>query len=164
VNVDSSPNSYWLTAGGPELCGPVAPLWLQPRQHHAGLSPRWASQLLAAAFEDRRAGLIAKASAGLLVLLATTNPGDIAYCVSTVMSDGKGEVDSLYVAEAHRQHRGSPTRSCRGRWTGSPGGRAVTTIVVDVLSVNDSARRFYERYGFPSRSVRMVRNPDASLA
>lgn len=162
MNADPSPTSYRLTAGGAELFRRAEPLWLQLRRHHADLSPRWASQLLAATFEDRRAGLIVKGSAGLLVLLATTNHGDVAYCVSTVTSDGKGEVDSLYVAEAHRkQGIGHALMSRTLNWFNE---RAVATIIVDVLSINEPARRFYERYGFHSRTVRLMRTSDAGLA
>src|SRR5208282_4502151 len=102
MNQDPSAK-YSLTPGGADLLDRVGPLWLQLRQHHADVSPRWSSQLFTVSFAERRAGLIAKAGKGLLVVLASAGDQDVGYCVSTVAADAQGEIDSLFVQSTHRK-------------------------------------------------------------
>ena len=138
----------------------MAPLWLQLRQHHADLAPQWRDNLLATTFEQRRAGLISKAAAGLLVLLATSGGDDIGYCVSTIAADRTGEVDSLYVTPTHRGRGvGHALMSETMIWFGK---RSARSIALDVITGNDAALRFYKHYGFAPRTVRMVSHSDKS--
>ncbi len=155
MNAKPSPTDYSLTAGGAELLDRVGPLWLQLRQHHAEVSPRWAAQLLAMSFDERQAGLIAKATAGMLVLLATVGDRDVGYCVSTVTADGQGEVDSLYVIPTHRKLGiGHAMMSRTLQWFGQ---QSVRAISVEVIIGNESALPFYARYGFHPRTLRLRR-------
>jgi ribosomal protein S18 acetylase RimI-like enzyme len=151
-------DDFSLLNGGAELLDRIEPLWSQLRRHHAELSPQWSASLLSGSFAERRAALLRKGSGGLLVSLATARNrdiGDIGYCVSTFTSDATGEVDSLYVIP-----------SCRGSGVGHAlmsaamdwlAGQSVRSIVVEVISGNDAAQRFYARYGFAPRTVRLLR-------
>jgi ribosomal protein S18 acetylase RimI-like enzyme len=148
---------YSLLSGGAELLDRVEPLWSQLRRHHADLAPQWSSSLLTGSFEERRRGLIGKGARGLLVSLATWSGHDIGYCVSTISSEGTGEVDSLYVIPSHRGSGvGHALMSKAMDWFG---GQSVGSIIVEVISGNDAAQRFYARYGFVPRTVRLLRRP-----
>ena len=147
-----------LTAGGAELLEQVAPLWLELRSHHASLDPVWRDGLLAATFETRKAGLLAKSEGGqLFVLLARSSDraaNVIAYCVCTVTAAGDGEVDSLFVAASHRRRGiGDALMSRAMAWLA---GRATQSLAVEVMACNADALRLYERYGFRPRTVRML--------
>jgi GNAT superfamily N-acetyltransferase len=148
-------DDYTLLGGGAELLDRVRPLWSELRRHHAELAPRWSESLLAMSFEVRRAELLAKSAAGILVLLVTCGEHDIAYCVNTISADASAEVDSLYVTPSHRGRGvGHALMTRTIDWFAS---QAIRSVVVDVISGNDVALQFYARYGFAARTVRMLR-------
>ena len=147
-----------LLSGGSELLDRVEPLWSQLRRHHADLAPQWSASLLASSFDERRAELVGKD--GILVSMAACHGRDIGYCVSTIASDATssdttGEVDSLYVIPSHRRSGvGHALMSAAMDWFAR---QSVRSIVVSVISGNDDAQRFYARYGFLPRTVRLLR-------
>ena len=148
-----------LLNGGPELLDRVEPLWSQLRRHHADLAPQWSASLLATSFKERRAELVGKG--GVCISMATCHAQDIGYCVSTITSgatgtsDATGEVDSLYVIPSHRGSGvGHALMSTAMDWFGR---QSVRSIVVNVISGNDDAQKFYARYGFLPRTVRLLR-------
>jgi ribosomal protein S18 acetylase RimI-like enzyme len=150
-----------LIIGGAELLDRIAPLWHELRGHHASLDPTWRDGLLAANFDDRKAGLIAKSAGGaLLVLLAVAGHDTnhiVAYCVSTITNSGDGEVDSLFVTESHRRRGiGEALMSRSMSWLHE---RAPRSIAVEVMACNHDALRLYERWGFHARTVRMLHVP-----
>ena len=158
--MDAKPphQDFSLLNGGAELLDRVEPLWSQLRRHHADLTPQWRASLLATSFKERRAELVGKC--GVLVSMATCHAQDIGYCVSTITSaagtsDVTGEVDSLYVIPSHRGSGvGHALMSTAMNWFA---GQSVSSIVVNVISGNDDAQRFYARYGFLPRTVRLLR-------
>jgi ribosomal protein S18 acetylase RimI-like enzyme len=149
-----------VLSGGAQLLDRVAPLWMELRRHHAEVAPRWAGSLLAGSFEERRADLAKKGARGLLVLMAVSGSEDIGYCVSTIAADGKGEVDSLYVAPSHRRRGvGNALMGRTMEWFAT---QSVKSIAVEVLSGNDAAAQFYARYGFAPRTIRLLHQSDES--
>jgi len=143
-----------LLTGGPELVDRIEPLWWQLRQHHADLPTIWQSLILDSSFDKRRESLLAKAPGGMLVVLASARGADIGYCVSSINRD-VGEVDSIYVSDAHRrcgvgQLMMVPTLA----WFDE---HNLKSVVVDIMDGNDAAESFYARYGFRRRSVRLQR-------
>ena len=112
--------------------------------------------MLAKTFDQRRAELLAKAATRLAVWLASADEKDIGYCVSTITADRIGEVDSLYVVPTYRGRGvGHGLMSRAMNWFGR---QSIQSIVVEVISGNDAAQRFYARYGFLPRTVRMLRD------
>jgi ribosomal protein S18 acetylase RimI-like enzyme len=154
-------DDFSLLTGGAELLDRIEPLWSQLRQHHADLSPLWSAALLATSFAQRRVELVGKGARGLLVSVAASRGGqDIGYCVSTLAADTTGEVDSLYVIPSHRGRGvGHALMSTALDWFA---GQSVQSIVVEVIGGNDAAQRFYARYGFLPRTLRMVRPPEVA--
>jgi ribosomal protein S18 acetylase RimI-like enzyme len=152
--MSNASNDPRLIEGGPELLDWVEPLWTELRHHHAELSPIWRTSLMAASFDKRRAGLLEKSSGGMLVLLTSAFDKDIGYCVSTV-NNSVGEIDSIFVVPTHRGDGVGHLMMTRAmEWLAQ---KAVTSIVVDVLSGNDAAQAFYARYGFQPRTVRLLK-------
>ena len=142
-----------IRAGGPELLDEIEPLWMQLRAHHAGLSETWRQSLLQANFPDRRSKLIAKGARGLHVFLAAESGIVVAYCVCTVAANGQGEVDSIFVDEMHRGSGvGYHLMDLAMQWLMK---MQASPIVVDVLAGNEGALRFYERFKFQARTVRL---------
>ena len=139
--------------GGAELLERIETLWTELRKHHADLSPYWRTSLMAQPFTRRRAALLEKSRGGMLVQLATLLHEDVGYCVTTV-DNSVGELDSIFVISAYR-HGGighlMMTRAME--WLTE---KAVTSIVVDVLTGNKAAQAFYARYGFQPRTVRLL--------
>lgn len=142
-----------LFFGGADLLDRVAPLWLELRRHHAELAPQWSENLSAKSFDQRRNELLQKAGGGLFVLIAGARDRDIGYCVSTI-EGAVGEIDSRYVVAEHRgQGIGQALMAQTMNWFTS---RDIRNIAVDLLAGNDDATRFYARYGFAPRTVRMI--------
>jgi L-amino acid N-acyltransferase YncA len=145
-------NEISLQTGGPELVNQIEPLWLQLRQHHADRTTVWRTSLLDVSFDARRARLLAKASQGMLIVLATTAGVDVGYCVSTIDKQ-IGEVDSIFVTEKYRRHGLGHSMMLRTMdWFNE---KTVKTIVVDILDGNEAAQAFYATYGFHPRAVRL---------
>lgn len=112
---------------------------------------------MSSSFEQRRTALLNKSAAGLLVLIAISSGNDIGYCVSTIAADGSGEVDSLYVLSSHRgRGAGDAMMSKTLEWFAD---HSVESIAVEVISGNDPAQKFYARYGFVPRTVRLLLQP-----
>lgn len=129
----------------------IRPLWLELREHHAGLPTPWRAEFLASDFDKRKAGLIAKSPGGLLVLLATTVDAAVGYCVCSIDESGRGEIDSLFVTAAHRRRGvGDLLMTHAMKWFVE---RDAKPVLVSILAGNDDAIRLYERFGFQPRTV-----------
>jgi len=153
MQTGAADSDFALAFGGPELLDRVEPLWVELRRHHAEMFERWQEELLGASFAQRRAGLINKGSKGLLVLLAVSEGRDVGYCVCTIGEERLGEVDSIYIAEGYRRRGiGKHLMKEAMGWLKE---RGAGGIVVDVMAENQEALRFYEKFGFAPRTVRM---------
>lgn len=145
---------FSLLVGGAELFDRVGPLWLQQRQHHAELAPRWARGLLGKSFEERSEELLNKSAKGLLILIANKSKSDVGYCVSTIPTEASGEIDSLFVVPSCRNRGvGRAMIAKTLEWFTDCG---VKSIAVDVIEGNHPAQRFYERFGFATRTTRLM--------
>lgn len=166
-DLDFDYDDITFISGGPELLDDIEPLWLMLRAHHAELSPMWRRGLLVADFGERKAGLARKAEGGgaLLVVLAVRGGEPCGYCVASVNSEGEGEVDSLFVApEVRRRGIGDAMMTRAMPWLLARTRAGGQSIGVDVLACNEAALRFYERYGFHLRTVRMRHVPAETSA
>jgi len=78
-----------IACGGGELLDGIERLWVELREHHAGLSAEWREGLLKGNFPERRAELAKKGSRGLLVMLASSGEETTGYCVCTIGDGGR---------------------------------------------------------------------------
>ena len=151
--------AFQIMSGGSELLDRIGPLWICLREHHAAISPRWATEMRDKHFDGRKSELLAKSQSGILVLIATFDGVDCAYCVATIDRKCNGEVDSLFVDEAYRGHGiGSALLGRAMQWFAE---RGTKSVIVEVIAGNDEAVRFYERRGFAPRTVRLMTSTPA---
>ena len=150
-------NEIEYAPGGIELLDDIAPLWGKLNQLHGTVSPHFREVFQKRTFLDRKEGLAAKSvGGGLRVDVARSNNGQdrVGYCVSTIDSEGIGEIDSIYVQEEYR---------CRGiashfmiaalAWMDS---LRVAKKRVVVGFGNDQALGFYERFGFYPANFELI--------
>jgi len=139
---------------GEDSLAAVRPLWEKLRAHHSPMLAGWPGAMPPFNFEPRKQELLTKAAAGKIrVELVSTaaDASDIAYCISTVSTNGCGEIDSMFVEEAFRG-RGIGSELVRRAldWLESAG---ATSKVVTVAHANEEALAFYRRFGFQPRTV-----------
>ncbi len=148
-------DSIHFLAGGPELLDSIEPLWRGLCEHHAGVSPDFAVWFRNRGFAERKADILAQASAGMRVRLAVAGSETVGYCVSTLSANGTGEVDSIFVREDHRgMEIGEQLMRDALDWLEA---RGAASIQVAVVHGNDRALEWYRRFGFAPRIVRMAR-------
>ena len=112
---------YEYISGGAELLDRIQPLWGELRTHHAAVSVYFGPQLAEVPFAKRSQNLRRKAARGALRVelafhAATGEP--VAYLTASLDEEQKGEIDSIYIAEAHRG-RGLADRLMKMPWPGS---------------------------------------------
>lgn len=151
----------WYEVLGEEGLDLIEPLWLQLRQMHRARSTHFSKVLGSKTFLERREELLLKSSRGLLrVELARNGDGNIiAYCVSSIDGDLKGEVDSIFVTAAHRG-AGIGTRLMEDAMSWMDG-LGVKDRMLTAIVGNDSVHAFYARFGFHPKHVLLERLPDA---
>lgn len=150
----SSQPGLAIIQGGWELLDRVEPLWNQQRDFHFALAPQW-KQGMTREFSDRRLALIAKGTHGHLIVLASLDGRDVGYGISTIEANGRGELDSLFVAPQFRnQGVGDGLMKVTLQWFA---GRGIEDVAIEALVCNEGAVRFYVRYGYQPRSVIMKR-------
>jgi len=139
---------------GPEGIDQIRPLWEKLNAQHVDFSQRFADSLRRRTFETRKQQIIAKAAIGRLhVDLVFEAPGSppVAYCISTVSTEGVGEMDAIYV-QTHLRRQGVGAELTRRALAWLDKMNAASKIV-SVMSGNDEALAFYRRFGFHPRSV-----------
>ncbi|MFO7594854.1 MAG: GNAT family N-acetyltransferase [Desulfocurvibacter africanus] len=148
-------NTIGFLTGGPELLDTIEPLWRGLCEHHARVSPDFAVWFRNRDFADRKAEIFAQASSGMQVRLALAGSETVGYCVSTLSTDGTGEVDSIFVREDYRgMEIGERLMRDALDWLEAQG---ATSLLVAVVHGNDRALQWYRRLGFAPRIVKMVR-------
>ncbi len=137
----------------------VQPLWEKLRAYHANLPWRFAAEMHRSSFEPRKQELLAKAVSGKLRIELVSKPSDmadVAYCISTVSADCRGEVDSLFVDEGFRGCGiGSELLRRALAWLESAG---ATSKLVTVAHSNEEALAIYNRFGFYPRTIVLQQN------
>jgi ribosomal protein S18 acetylase RimI-like enzyme len=143
---------FLYTYGGVELLDDVQPLWEQLNQHHAAVSPYFAADFHAKTFSGRKNALLAKYSNGeLRIDIAQADGRNVGYVFSAIHANGVGEIESIFIEKKHRgQAIGDQLMQRALDWLDSVNAH---TKVINVAVGNESAYKFYERYGFYPRVV-----------
>ena len=139
---------------GTESLDDIRPLWEKLRAHYSPLLSRFGHETPPFMFEPRKQEILGKAAPGktrIELVRIVSEEVDIAYCVSTVSPDGRGEIDSMFVEER-----------CRGCGIGSELVRhalvwmesaEASSKVVTVAYANERVLAFYRRLGFHARTI-----------
>lgn len=132
----------------------IQPLWEKLNQHHLDQKSDFREHYENFTFSERAEVLLKKSSAGNMHigLIKNKYSGNlVAYCITTISGEGKGEIDSIYVEKQFRgQGLGDELMKCALGWLDENGVKKKT---VRVSVGNQKAVSFYERYGFHPRSI-----------
>ncbi len=131
---------------GKDEIGIVKPLWEKLNAHHLEKSAHFKNHFRKFTFEKRMEGFAKREH--VVVYVARENNEDIGYCLVSV--DGtNGEIDSLFVDEAHRRKSvGEKLMSRALKWLEA---QKYETIRVSIAEGNESALDFYRKFGFAER-------------
>lgn len=140
-----------INAGALDL---IEPLWEKLRKHQEVCSPHFAQHYAGRTWVARRAELLEKARTGALHvdLAKDLVSGEVvAYCVSTISSDRKGCLESIFVEPNYRENGIGDNLMLKALdWMNSKQAKA---IVLEVGVGNEAVLSFYNRYDFHLRSI-----------
>jgi ribosomal protein S18 acetylase RimI-like enzyme len=138
----------------------IKELWEKLNLHHQSRTKYFFQDYENIVFEDRKEELIKKSGKGALRIdLAIDSNSElvIGYCISSI-SNGKGEIDSIYVEEKFRSKGiGDNLMKNSLRWMDEEG---VETREVQLLAGNDDAIQFYSHYGFHPKHILLKQKND----
>lgn len=138
----------------PEDLDIIEPLWEKIKKHHQIISPNFSEKYQASDFKTRKRELIAKSSGGKLRLeLAEdiSRKKNIGYCISSISSQGQGEIDSLFVEEDYRSRGiGYELLKRALHWMES---ECVDDLKIVVAVGNEELLPFYQSFGFYPRHM-----------
>lgn len=134
----------------------VAFLWEKLNEHHGGLSRHFSFDYPGRTWDNRKKELLSEAVDLQVDLARDTDTEElIGYCVSSITSDGLGEIDSIFVESDYRRSGiGDHLILNALNWMQE---LMVTRIIVQVLVGNEDAYPFYTKYGFLPRTTIIMR-------
>lgn len=143
--------NFNITSGSYELLDRVKPLWEELNAFHIEIGGQFSADLTERTFDKRKKELID--SAKILYVAIVSDMIDVGYCISSIHSDGKGEIDSLYVKKDYRSKGlGEKLTESALHWLDENNARKK---VVVVLEGNLEALAFYQRFGFHPRNIEL---------
>jgi len=130
----------------------IRPLWEKIRAYHVACSPGFADRLAKVTFEERREALCRKVEGDLLrIEIVQAEEEDAGYCISTISGTKAGEIDSIYVEEAHRGRGiGTALMEHAIEWLEA---HKADPITLAVAVGNVEVMAFYQRFGFFPRQI-----------
>lgn len=139
-------------SGGVALLGRIGGLWKELNDHHADVSVHFSEAFTKFTFEGRKESLVNNSANGqLLVEIAAElkSATDVGYCITSITSDNKGEIESIYIRPEFRKSGiGSTLISRAIGWLDS---NNVEKKAVAVAYGNESAFEFYSKFEFYPR-------------
>lgn len=148
----------YLIEGQQELLGEVKELWEKLNIHHMESTKHFKKKYLENSFDKRKKSLLEKSAGGQMQVLIAKDRADdkkVGYCISTLNSDGEGEVDSLFVEKEYRRLKvGDMLMTAAIKWLEEKSAKA---IVLTVAGGNEKALDFYKRFGFYTASIKLAK-------
>lgn len=142
---------YNITIGNHELLERIRPLWEELNAFHVDIGKAFSSDLAERSFDTRKDELIR--SAMKIHIVIASEESDVGYCISTINSDGMGEIDSLYIKEEYRcKGLGRKMVKLALQWLND---NNVQRKIVVVLEGNNAAIEFYRSLGFLPRNIEL---------
>ena len=141
-------------SGSVEHLDTVASLWMKNARHNATVSTHFPHSKNDVSFEARRSSLKGQAKSGKLRVHLAKLPDwgrCVGYCISTVNETGVGQVESLFVEEAHRcQGIGTELLGRIVDWMDQNGAETKRAYVV---VGNERVLNLYRRFGFLPNAI-----------
>ena len=140
----------------------IKPLWEELNLIHLDDSVYFKEHYAAFSFEKRSAGWLNLPEERFhLLIAATKESGPVGYCVSTIDTTGKGEIDSLFVRSVFRQQGIGKTLSEKSlEWLQE---NRCNPIRLTVSYGHESVFGFYQRLGFYPRLITLELKDNNSL-
>ncbi len=127
----------------------IKPLWEKLRDHHRELSPYFPERYVELTFSERKEDLLEKSENGILRIDTAydeTSKQFIGYCISSILDEKVGEVDSIYLDEEYRfSGIGDALIKRALNWMDQ---NSVETKRIIVAAGNENTLAFYSRYNF----------------
>ena len=144
-----------IMSGGPELLDRISPLWEELKKHHVKKSLHFSEEISTISFAARKKVLISKEKyLRVDIDIDSMERRDIAYCISTIDNNNKGEIDSIFVDRHHRREGvGKKITEKALTWLQSKG---VTDNSIYVAYGNEEVLDFYKSFGFYPRGVHLA--------
>lgn len=139
----------------------IRPLWEQLNEHHRAHAGAFVGCYERMRFEDRCNHFHHLAESGALrldmAIVPVTGSG-IGYCISSLSTDKAGEIESLFVDDAHRSAGiGTELVTRALAWLDSRGAEKKR---VSVAAGNEAAWEFYRKFGFYPRMTVLEQRGD----
>jgi GNAT superfamily N-acetyltransferase len=146
-NQTDMPGKITYIHGNEALLDEIKQLWQGLNQHHAAVSQYFSEDFKAFTFDQRSEKLRGKYQPGKLRIdIAKAGDSAIGYVISSITADGVGEIESIFIEQAHRgQAIGSELMRRVLRWFDISG---VEKRVVKVAEGNEAVYPFYAGFGF----------------
>lgn len=135
----------------------IRPLWVKLNAHHIALAPEFALRRSCRSFDERLREWRDAERLKVDLVTRVSDQTHVAYCVTTLTAKLDGEIDSLFVDESVRGNGVGSELMRRGlKWLT---GRGAKSKLIVVAHGNDTAMRFYARFGFKPNTIHL-REPD----
>lgn len=133
--------------GGSEMLDEIKQMWESLNRYHAKKSQHFGGHFKDMTFEKRMKYLEKKEGvrASIIIVMDDSMEIKVGYCLATVF-EGCGEIESLYVDKKYRGMKiGERLMTDSLKWINS---HEVDNIVIGVAAGNETAFKFYEKFGF----------------
>jgi len=142
-----------IISGSKELLEYVGPLWDKLNNHHRDSSINFKEKYEKLSFKERSNGFLAYKKDNININLVKDKDKDIyvGYCVSAINNSSVGEISSLYIEPEYRKYGiGDELIKRAIKWLDD---NKVNKKIIGVSIGNEDVLKFYERYGFRSRTI-----------
>lgn len=133
--------------GSVELIGLICPLWEKLNKHHEEKSKHFKDKFSKFTFEERKDILMEKFENGdVRVEIAKSRGTIIGYCISSVLNNGRGEVESIFIESEYRGYGiGQELMENALNWFDRKSAKMKKIVVA---AGNEDVIKYYEKYGF----------------
>ena len=147
-----------FTSGSTELLDRISPLWEKIKAHHVRKSLHFSEEMNSKSFTARKKDLILKAKyLRVDIAIDSITKKDVGYCISTIDSNNRGEIDSLFIEEPFRkQGIGKKLTEMALTWLKS---NNATDSSIFVAFGNEEVLDFYKSFGFYPRGIYLAQKP-----
>lgn len=140
-----------IISGSKELLEYVGPLWDKLNNHHKDNSIDFKEKYEKFSFKERSNGFLAYKKDNININLVKDKEIYVGYCVSTINNSSVGEISSLYIEPEYRKYGiGDELIKRAIKWLDD---NKVSKKIIGVAVGNEDVLKFYERYGFRSRTI-----------
>lgn len=141
-------------SGDQDLIDIIQPLWEGLNRYHGTVSPYFKGEFAAYSFDDRKRKLTQKYKVNKLhINIAMGDNRPVGYIISGITDNAIGEIESIYIEDGYRsQSIGDDLMRQALAWLDK---HQVQEKIIDVAVGNERVYKFYARFGFYPRVMRL---------